>query len=287
MKKIISIIIPILACLLNSPVQAGTCEIHGNTKFSVGFTVTGSNAFQAVYFEHNGNHPEEVAWYTQRKKGDTSNEIYHFNEQDLTNGQVYEIQIFHDAKNNSLSKYYRRIQGQSDWQLIASMNKGMKNGKLSIHTEGTGISDVSCDSDATEPPIIGPEDPINRSPKFEFGTIDCSSGAECAIKFDKKFNTVPLVFVMPVIDVSLTSRDDGKRITEYPSTVGVKDVTISEATIYQDFAPADKADVDDVDFIDKDKTPIGKIDYFAIEQGVLEFENGSKIVSGTTSYRSR
>ncbi|MGI2897145.1 hypothetical protein ACRTD4_24005, partial [Vibrio alginolyticus] len=150
----------------------------------------------------------------------------------------------------------------------------LNGANIALSSSSPRITSLSCHENTEHPNII------NRSPKFEFGTIDCSSGTECTIKFDKKFNTVPLVFVMPVIDANLTSRDDGERITEYPSTVGVKDVTRSEATIYQDFAPADKAD-DDVDFIDKDKTPVGKIDYFAIEQGVLELENGSKIVSGT------
>ncbi|MGR5470523.1 hypothetical protein ACPV51_25230, partial [Vibrio astriarenae] len=55
--------------------------------------------------------------------------------------------------NNNLSKYYRRIQGQSRWQLIGTMNKAMKHGKLSVHTDGPDISEVHCDSDATEPPL--------------------------------------------------------------------------------------------------------------------------------------
>ncbi|MGR5470157.1 hypothetical protein ACPV51_23345, partial [Vibrio astriarenae] len=106
MKKLFKVVTLMLLVSASSLTYArpspGMCEIHGNSQFSVGFTVTGSDAFQAVYFEHSGNHADEVAWYTQSKKSDTDNEIYHFNEQRLTSGQVYEIEIFHDANNNNL-----------------------------------------------------------------------------------------------------------------------------------------------------------------------------------------
>ncbi|WP_275865522.1 DUF6701 domain-containing protein [Vibrio sp. CAU 1672] len=135
--------------------ETGTsCQIFGNTNFSATFTVTGDRtAYQAVYFRHNGSHADEVAWYTQGVKADSSSERYHFNEQSLQKGVEYEIEIFHDAAANNLSKYYRRIKGQSDWQLMGSMNKDMKNGKLMVHTTGPAISNISCNSNAPEPEI--------------------------------------------------------------------------------------------------------------------------------------
>ncbi|WP_230834104.1 hypothetical protein, partial [Vibrio campbellii] len=63
MKKIISIIIPILACLLNAPVQAETCDIWGNQDFTVTFNVVGPASNSYVYLEHSGSHPREVLWY--------------------------------------------------------------------------------------------------------------------------------------------------------------------------------------------------------------------------------
>ncbi|MGR5520974.1 DUF6701 domain-containing protein [Vibrio sp. PNB22_4_2] len=157
MKKLFKVVTLMLlvsaSSLTYGQPSLGICEIQTNSQFSVGFTVTGSDAFQAVYFEHSGNHADEVVWYTQSKKSDTDSKIYHFNEQHLTSGQVYEIKIFHDAKSNNLSKYYRRIQGQSRWQLIGTMNKAMKHGKLSVYANGTDISGGHCDPNATEPPL--------------------------------------------------------------------------------------------------------------------------------------
>lgn len=112
------------------------CEVFGNQTFSVSFTVKGgSSTYQSVYFQHNGAHPDEVAWYTQQLRSDSSNKHYHFNEQSLQKDRTYEVEIFHNSSNN-LSKYYRRVKDQTDWLLVGTMNKDMKNGKLSVQTEG-------------------------------------------------------------------------------------------------------------------------------------------------------
>ncbi|NVC92711.1 hypothetical protein FC650_03425 [Vibrio natriegens] len=129
------------------------CEVFGNKTFSVSFTVKGgSSTYQSVYFQHNGAHPDEVAWYTQQLRSDSSNKHYHFNEQSLQKDRTYEVEIFHNSSNN-LSKYYRRVKGQTDWLLVGTMNKDMKNGKLIVKTDGGDISNVRCDSDATEPDV--------------------------------------------------------------------------------------------------------------------------------------
>ncbi|MGY0617198.1 DUF6701 domain-containing protein [Vibrio sp. FJH11] len=138
--------------VLAKQIKSGAeCEVFGNKNFSVSFTVEGgSSAYQSVYFQHNGAHPDDVAWYTHQSRADSWDKHYHFNEQSLLKDKTYEVEIFHNPSNN-LSKYYRRIKGQSDWHLVATMNKDMKNGKLLVQTEGYDISNVRCDADATEP----------------------------------------------------------------------------------------------------------------------------------------
>ncbi|NMT19452.1 hypothetical protein HKA99_34420, partial [Vibrio parahaemolyticus] len=56
------------------------------------------------------------------------------------------------------------------------------------------------------------------------------------------------------------------------------------ATIVQEFPPHQKADRN-VTFLDKNSSQVqkelAKVDYFVIEPGVLELNNGAKIVAGT------
>ena len=275
-KKILVMITLLLFSSISWASQS--CNVKSNKdSWDIKFKITNAEMSETVTAKKKNGASETIVFWTdaQSEKADAI-----FADNKVLKNEDYEVWIFYDPENAEahkagLATYY--IKSGTDWEFVESEEAdftSLNGANISLSSSSPRITSLSCHENTEHPNII------NRSPKFEFGTIDCSSGTECTIKFDKKFNTVPLVFVMPVIDANLTSRDDGERITEYPSTVGVKDVTRSEATIYQDFAPAEKAD-DDVDFIDKDKTPVGKIDYFAIEQGVLELENGSKIVSGT------
>ena len=275
-KKILVMITLLLLSSISWASQS--CDVKSNKdSWDIKFKITNAEMSETVTAKKKNGASETIVFWTdaQSEKADAI-----FADNKVLKNEDYEVWIFYDPENAEahkagLATYY--IKSGTDWEFVESEEAdftSLNGANITLSSSSPRITSLSCHENTEHPNII------NRSPKFEFGTIDCSSETECTIKFDKKFNTVPLVFVMPVIDANLTSRDDGERITEYPSTVGVKGVTRSEATIYQDFAPADKAD-DDVDFIDKDKTPVGKIDYFAIEQGVLELENGSKIVSGT------
>ena len=112
MKKIISIIIPILACLLNAPVQAGTCDVWGNQDFTVTFNVVGPASNSYVYLEHSGHHPREVLWYNGSKYWGAR---FYFYEPNLLKDQVYNIRLEHQANGRSGTlKYYRKFAGESD-----------------------------------------------------------------------------------------------------------------------------------------------------------------------------
>ncbi|RBW64052.1 hypothetical protein DS893_17435 [Vibrionales bacterium C3R12] len=149
------------------------------------------------------------------------------------------------------------------------------NGTLTISGDN---SEVSCaDGDVTPPPI-------NTSPKFEFGTLsssDCSVNSDgatvsCELDFYHAYTgETPLVFVMPTIDPSDSNFISKK--TEYPSALRVYDVTKKNAKILQVIAPHRKAS-STVNFV---PAPMQDIDYFVIEPGVLELNNGSKIVAGS------
>ncbi|EMI4156769.1 MSHA biogenesis protein MshQ [Vibrio parahaemolyticus] len=155
MKKIISIIIPILACLLNAPVQAGTCDVWGNQDFTVTFNVVGPASNSYVYLDHSGSHPREVLWYNGYEY---SNANYYFDEPNLLAGQPYNIRLEHQVNHNSGTlKYYRKFAGDSEWQLIDVKNDvDLKNGKLTLYDQGSP-SQVDCSGSTPDP--VEPEVP--------------------------------------------------------------------------------------------------------------------------------
>ncbi|TOO50079.1 hypothetical protein CGH38_10085, partial [Vibrio parahaemolyticus] len=155
MKKIISIIIPILACLLNAPVQAGTCDVWGNQDFTVTFNVVGPASNSYVYLDHSGSHPREVLWYNGYEYGNAN---YYFDEPNLLAGQPYNIRLEHQVSHNSGTlKYYRKFAGGSEWQLIDVKNDvDLKNGKLTLYDQGSP-SQVDCSGSTPDP--VEPEVP--------------------------------------------------------------------------------------------------------------------------------
>ncbi|UOE80810.1 hypothetical protein LTQ03_05180 [Vibrio splendidus] len=150
----------------------------------------------------------------------------------------------------------------------------------------------------------GPVDPpINQNPQFEFGTLtkdscriiepDTNDDADrqrvsCTLEFDKTYTTVPLVFVMPTIDASLSvknSNNDGGT-TELPSTASVIGTSLTSATIVQEIAPSAKRNTSKITYLDapmlsdEDLNSLN-IDYFVIQEGVISLGNGrGKIVAG-------
>ncbi|WP_330472411.1 DUF6701 domain-containing protein [Vibrio harveyi] len=157
MKKIILIMITMLACLLNVPAQAATCDVWGNKDFTVTFNVVGPASNSYVYLEHSGHHPREVLWYNGYKYWGAR---FYFYEPNLLKDQVYNIRLEHQANGRSGTlKYYRKFAGESDWQLISTMNNvNLKNGKLSLYEQGSP-SELDCDGGLPAP--IEPELPSN------------------------------------------------------------------------------------------------------------------------------
>ncbi len=272
-------ILMMIALLLFSSVSwaSQSCVVKSNqSPWDIKFKITNSEMFETVTAKKKNGSSEIIVFWTNAisKKTDAI-----FADNKVSKNEDYEVWIFYDPADADghkagLATYY--IKSGTGWEFVESKVAdftSLHGSNIRLSSSSQRITSLSCNENAEHPNVI------NRSPKFEFGTVDCSMGASCTIKFEEKFNTVPLVFVMPVIDKSLTKKSP--RTSEYPSTVGVKGVTKTEATLYQHFAPAAAKD-NGVSFVEKSKTPMGSIDYFAIEQGVLELTNGAKIVAGTT-----
>lgn len=144
---------------------------------------------------------------------------------------------------------------------------------------------------------------VNNKPQFEFGTIPSSQCevlgpvVSCNIKFENTYSSPPLVFVMSTINPSRSNFFT--KTTELPSDLRVWSVSTVQATIKQRLSPHAKkcnrliyneksekwqctnnSDGTKVNFID---APMENIDYLVIEEGVLEFDNGAKIVAGLLS----
>ncbi|MGF1738456.1 DUF6701 domain-containing protein [Photobacterium satsumensis] len=120
----------------------------------------------------------------------------------------------------------------------------------------------------------------------EQGIAHCiGSGAEksCEIKFDQPFTTKPLVFLMPTIEEGV-GRDA-------PSTLRLINVTKTGATFRQYIAPM-RSDIELKSIGQKclpnnkhkyclETVPMGKVRYFAIEPGTLNFGDKGRIQAGT------
>ena len=155
MKKLFNLVVATIACLLVFPAFAGTCEFWGNKSFEVTFDVVGPAHNSYVLLEHNGNHPDEVLWYTTDR---LSNSNHYFYEPNLLEGQRYNIRIDYSVSAATL-KYYRKFASESHWLLIETQSGvDLKNGKLSLVHSGSP-SNVDCGGD--EPNPVEPEIPDN------------------------------------------------------------------------------------------------------------------------------
>ncbi|WP_191118173.1 DUF6701 domain-containing protein [Vibrio campbellii] len=156
MKKLFNLVVATIACLLVFPAFAGTCEFWGNKSFEVTFDVVGPAHNSYVLLEHNGNHPDEVLWYTTDR---LSNSNHYFYEPNLLEGQRYNIRIDYSVSSATL-KYYRKFASESHWLLIETQSGvDLKNGKLSLVHSGSP-SNVDC-GDGDEPNPVEPEIPDN------------------------------------------------------------------------------------------------------------------------------
>ncbi|MCK8082921.1 DUF6701 domain-containing protein [Vibrio sp. 1CM24A] len=142
---------------------------------------------------------------------------------------------------------------------------------------------------------------INTNPQFEFGTISADKctisgpSVSCDLDFSNTYTAPPLVFVMATVNSSRSNFNSNT--TEYPSDLRVMSVSTSGASVKQLLPPTTKACVrmrpggkcgnpnnsghKVVTYVD---APMENIDYLVIEPGVLEFDNGAKIVAGEVSY---
>ncbi|WP_041060991.1 DUF6701 domain-containing protein [Vibrio owensii] len=156
MKKLFNLVVATIACLLVFPAFAGTCEFWGNKSFEVTFDVVGPAHNSYVLLEHNGNHPDEVLWYTTDR---LSNSNHYFYEPNLLEGQHYNIRIDYSVSAATL-KYYRKFASESHWLLIETQSGvDLKNGKLSLVHSGSP-SNVDCGG-GDEPNPAEPEIPDN------------------------------------------------------------------------------------------------------------------------------
>ncbi|MFB1096799.1 DUF6701 domain-containing protein [Vibrio diabolicus] len=156
MKKLVNLVVATIACLLVFPAFAGTCEFWGNKSFEVTFDVVGPAHNSYVLLEHNGNHPDEVLWYTTDR---LSNSNHYFYEPNLLEGQRYNIRIDYSLSSATL-KYYRKFASESHWLLIETQSGvDLKNGKLSLVHSGSP-SNVDCGG-GDEPNPVEPEIPDN------------------------------------------------------------------------------------------------------------------------------
>ncbi|MHA2814511.1 DUF6701 domain-containing protein [Vibrio campbellii] len=156
MKKLFNLVVATIACLLVFPAFAGTCEFWGNKSFEVTFDVVGPAHNSYVLLEHNGNHPDEVLWYTTDRLSNSNNYFY---EPNLLEGQRYNIRIDYSVSSATL-KYYRKFASESHWLLIETQSGvDLKNGKLSLVHSGSP-SNVDC-GDGDEPNPVEPEIPDN------------------------------------------------------------------------------------------------------------------------------
>ncbi|MFH4531439.1 DUF6701 domain-containing protein [Vibrio diabolicus] len=156
MKKLVNLVVATIACLLVFPAFAGTCEFWGNKSFEVTFDVVGPAHNSYVLLEHNGNHPDEVLWYTTDR---LSNSNHYFYEPNLLEGQRYNIRIDYSVSSATL-KYYRKFASESHWLLIDTQSGvDLKNGKLSLVHSGSP-SNVDCGG-GDEPNPVEPEIPDN------------------------------------------------------------------------------------------------------------------------------
>ncbi|EDP58137.1 DUF6701 domain-containing protein [Vibrio sp. AND4] len=153
MKKIISILIPMFACLMNLSAQAKTCEVYGNQDFTVTFDVTSIAPDSYVYLEETELTPQEVLWHNGSSHWAAR---FYFQEQNLLKGQPYNIRIEHKANVNPATNsgtliYSRKFAGDSDWQLMATIsNVKLKNGPLRLSEQGS-LSGFDCSGHSSAP----------------------------------------------------------------------------------------------------------------------------------------
>ncbi|AUI87071.1 MSHA biogenesis protein MshQ [Vibrio azureus] len=270
--------------LLPSFVFASQCDVEAKNDFTVSFNTRGSDDYQSVVLRERGY--DFVLWYTgPRRFGDEYQ--FAFNEAHLNNGLGYKIILEYVADAKQM-KYYRQLIGETHFELLARQYINLSTTQPWSIGAQEQIENLQCVAQALPD---GPDQTINTSPKFEFGTLKSSncnmSGGQyvCTIAYEKHYDESkpkPLVFVMPTIDASLTGKPP--RRSEYPSTVAVVETTHQMATVVQEFAPHASADKR-VQFLDGRSSEVqkemAKVDYFVIEPGVLELVNGAKIVAGT------
>ncbi|MGR5236210.1 DUF6701 domain-containing protein [Vibrio alfacsensis] len=149
MKRIISVVLTVLACLLAMTARAETCDrFFGNKDFSLTFDVVEPALDSHVLLEHHGEpHSREVLWYTGIRLDDSN---HYFYEPNLLVGQGYNIRIKYTKKGRTL-KYYRKFSGEAEWQLIdVKDNADLKNGKLTLKTSGSP-NNIDCGGNTPTP----------------------------------------------------------------------------------------------------------------------------------------
>ncbi|WGV99958.1 hypothetical protein QF117_18930 [Vibrio sp. YMD68] len=232
------------------------CKVKGNKDFVAILSVTGSDDYQEFYFTQGNGQRYQTLWYTQSYNANSS---YIFNEPNLQTGSNYDLRFDYYAGSED-SYYYRREQGENEWELISRSKVPIKNG--TIEGLGSDVSIVSCNEQDVEPPVF------STDAQYEFGTAQCNltGSTSCTIPFTNNYNIAPLVFVMPTIDT--VDPDEDKPATLYISSELTADATSVQIT----------KDTINLRQMDND-VPITEVSYLIIEPGVANF-NGHEVIAG-------
>ncbi|MGR5119891.1 DUF6701 domain-containing protein [Vibrio astriarenae] len=270
-----------LALMVSSPfVHAndfapGTCNaLRSDSDFSVSFSITNAQYQETVWADKGvggGNQDALALWTDNPAIGPDGSVVTMRAGNEIQSNQDYQILLTFDSSvsgnKQGLLQYYL-LQGDQWLEVDDVIADFSSLNSVHIDVEGESVDDLECASGIVTPPP--PE--FSEDAQYEFGVADCSSGS-CTIVFDKTYDFVPLVFVMPTIS---TVDPDLQR----PATLNVSSVSRSEAQVsYKSVS---------VSGTDKD-TLMSRVSYLVIEPGLADF-GGHTVLAGyldTARYKSK
>ncbi|MGR5168835.1 DUF6701 domain-containing protein [Vibrio astriarenae] len=253
----------------------GTCNaLRSDSDFSVSFSITNAQYQETVWADKGvggGNQDALALWTDNPAIGPDGSVVTMRAGNEIQSNQDYQILLTFDSSvsgnKQGLLQYYL-LQGDQWLEVDDVIADFSSLNSVHIDVEGESVDDLECASGIVTPPP--PE--FSEDAQYEFGVADCSSGS-CTIVFDKTYDFVPLVFVMPTIS---TVDPDLQR----PATLNVSSVSRSEAQVsYKSVS---------VSGTDKD-TLMSRVSYLVIEPGLADF-GGHTVLAGyldTARYKSK
>lgn len=236
------------------PPNRESCSVKGQSDFTIYFDISGQNNVQGVEVEQPGQH--EDFWVLSTNEDDLPAQMYDvdlYRNQD-TNGKIYNAAISYEASTSKFY-YYRKSTASNTWGgPLDSSIKEVHNGNINVIGQIYDETNLTCENSL---PSFGRQ--YSDDAVFEFGVASCNGGS-CNISFDKTFDIVPLVFVMPTVDPNMADSDA-------PATLSVTSVTKAGASIIQEVPPSING---------SSSTAMTLVSFLAIEPGVAYFD-GNKV----------